>query len=261
MRILRPRTTIDSNIEPMTIMKALERAGRGYYGSGGGINTENTIPFIRDLVQAKKHYSIFEHQSITVRFQIDRGITHKIVRHSIGAAYSQESTRYCDYDKNKKEISVIAPISLLYGDKRRAWETGVRYAEATYLELIEAGSTPQCARSVLPHCLKAEIYVTYSLQGWRNFFDTCTASSVHSQVKEVARPLLAAFRRLLPEIFEDTGNASSPYKICPECKCRGGPIDGPRDSYPDCLTCQWVGGYRPRMDWIQLVNEEDAKCK
>ena len=54
------------------------------------------------------HESVLEHFSFTVHFNVDRGVTHEQVRHRI-ASFSQESTRYCNYDNDQfgNEIKVI----------------------------------------------------------------------------------------------------------------------------------------------------------
>jgi len=148
---------------------------------------------------------MIEHCSFSVKFICDRGVSHEIVRHRI-ASYGQESTRYCNYGKDKfgNEITVIEP---LFWDKHSAhygtWEISCRQAEKAYFELLDNGATPQEARSVLPNSLKTEIVVTMNLRAWRHFFKLRTASVAHPQMVEITRPLLAELKEKLPEIFED----------------------------------------------------------
>jgi thymidylate synthase (FAD) len=82
------------------------------------------------------------------------------------------------------------------------WLKQMESAEKAYFDLLKQGAKPQEARSVLPHSLKTEIYVTMNLREWRHFFKTRTAFAVHPQMLELTIPLLDDFISLLPEVFE-----------------------------------------------------------
>jgi thymidylate synthase (FAD) len=69
--------------------------------------------------------------------------------------------------------------------------------------LIRLGATPQEARSVLPNSLKTEIVITFNLREWRHFFKLRCSKKAHPQMREVAVPLLAEFKKLIPVIFDD----------------------------------------------------------
>ena len=83
----------------------IERAGRTCYKSEDKITDDSAGAFIR-MVMKRGHESVIEHASASFRFICDRGVTHEMVRHRL-AAYSQESTRYCNYgtDKHGGQIS------------------------------------------------------------------------------------------------------------------------------------------------------------
>lgn len=186
-------------------LMSVERYARVCYKSEGVMEQGGFHPnFIKSIV-ARGHESVIEHEKVTVLFIVDRGITHEIVRHRVGS-YSQESTRYCNYaaDKFGNEISVIEPYffavdSLAYG----LWKETCEKTEEGYFALLEAGATPQEARSVLPNCLKTEIVVTYDLREWRHFFQLRAAAPAHPQMRQVAIPLLKVFQRAFPELFAD----------------------------------------------------------
>jgi len=157
----------------------------------------------------KGHEAIIEHYSVTVRIICDRGVSHEIVRHRI-ASYAQESTRYCNYSKDKfsNQLTFVEPsfwdISTESGRKRmEIWQSVMKYIEDKYMELIESGAAPQEARSILPNSLKTEIVVTMNLREWRHFFKLRTANDAHPQIREIAIPLLDEFKRRIPIIFDD----------------------------------------------------------
>lgn len=145
------------------------------------------------------------HWDVTVKFVVDRGVSHEIVRHRI-ASYCQESTRYCNYSKDDfgKEITFIAPYYLEPETEGwNIWEDAMKTCEDAYFKMLNFGSTPQEARAVLPNSLKTELIMTANIREWRSFFKLRTASASHPQMTEVTRPLLEDLKALIPVVFDD----------------------------------------------------------
>jgi len=204
MKIIEPSFQIDSGINGELILKNIEKAGRICYKSETHITADSCRQFVKRILSSG-HESVIEHEKITAVIICDRGVTHELVRHRI-ASYSQESTRYCNYSRDKfgEELTFIRPF-FWNGDteKYNVWLTAMETAEKAYLQLIKLGATPQEARSVLPNSLKTEIVVTMNLREWRHFFRLRTASDSHPQMLEVARPMLDRFKELVPVVFDD----------------------------------------------------------
>ena len=95
MKIIDPYTVIGV-FSPTELMKSIEIKARLCYKSEERITDVSHLDLIKMLV-ARGHWPMFDHQTVSVKFVIDRGISHEIVRHRIGVAYAQESTRYCNY--------------------------------------------------------------------------------------------------------------------------------------------------------------------
>lgn len=206
MKIIKPYFEIEE-INGIKLLKNIEKAGRTCYKSENLITEDSAIKFIKDKIVKLGHESVLEHEKVTVRIVCDRGVTHEIVRHRI-AAYSQESTRYCNYAKQKfgNEITVIEPYFFKDNPERyEFWKKAMEQAEAQYFALLAAGATPQEARSVLPNSLKTEIVVTYNLREWRHFFKLRTSPAAHPQMREIAIPMLEEFKKMIPVIFDDIG--------------------------------------------------------
>ena len=152
-------------------------------------------PIAAKLISESDLISVTEiktHASQTVRFTVDRGISHEIVRHRT-ASFSQESTRYCNYSKDKfgNEITVIKPCFWDENSEPYAiWKNFMFECEETYFKLLGKGASPQEARSVLPNELKTEVVMTTNLAGWYNFFIQRTSPAAHPQMREVAIPLM-----------------------------------------------------------------------
>lgn len=206
MIVIKPSFTFEDIIDGDDILKKIERAGRTCYKSEDKTSPESARLFAAHIIKLG-HESVLEHEKATVRIVCDRGISHEIVRHRI-ASYSQESTRYCNYSKDKfcNQITFIAPCfwdSRDQHEKLSAWKAAMEAAENSYFQLISLGSTPQEARSVLPNSLKTEIVVTMNMREWRHFFRLRTSTAAHPQMIEIAKPMLAAFKSKIPIIFDD----------------------------------------------------------
>jgi thymidylate synthase (FAD) len=187
----------------MALLKNIEKAGRTCYKSEGNITDTSCIDFAKKIIELG-HESVLEHEKITVKFIIDRGVSHELVRHRI-SSFSQESTRYCNYAKEKfgNEITVINPKEHMDDITYIDWLESMMNAEASYLSMIARGCSAQIARSVLPNSLKTEIVTTFNIREWRHFFRLRTGPKAHPQMREVTIPLLDELKRMIPIVFDD----------------------------------------------------------
>lgn len=203
MKLIKPSYQILTKLDGKEILKSIEMAGRTAYKSEDKITEDSAEKFVEMLVK-RGHLSVIEHQSFSVRFIVDRGISHEIVRHRL-ASFTQESTRYCNYGKNKynNELNIIDLRPYLTEKQSVFWWQAMKIAEETYQVLIHNGASPQFARSVLPNSLKTEIVVTANLREWRTIFEQRTAKTAHPQIREVMCPLLDEIKILIPIVFDD----------------------------------------------------------
>lgn len=155
----------------------------------------------------------FHEKRITVHFVCDRGVSHEFVRHRV-MSFAQESTRYCNYSKDKfgNEVTFIIPCWLGWkeqvihkGDFEKSGSGSVDSSifinslldsESSYLYLLKEGWTPQQARAVLPNALKTELVMTGFVSDWEHFFSLRalgTTGAPHPQAKELAEPLMKEF--------------------------------------------------------------------
>lgn len=211
MKIINASIELLEEINKDKILKLIEKAGKTCYKSESNITEESAPKFIKSII-SRGHESVIEHEKISVKVVCDRAITHEIVRHRI-ASYSQESSRYVNYSKDKfgSEITVIDISSGFKWDlssevdlkKYWIWKAHMYNSEKAYMEMIKVGATPDEARSVLPQSTKTEIVMTMNLREWRHFLKLRTAKASHPQIREVANMILDEFVKVLPEIFED----------------------------------------------------------
>jgi thymidylate synthase (FAD) len=214
MKIIEPSHLFETPIygeQGRELLRVIERAARTCYKSECKVTADSSGEFVRKITQVKKHVSVIEHASVTIRFVCDRGVSHEIVRHRL-AAYSQESTRYCNYSKEQfgRNITVIKPpFWTTWDDCFTFWMQACAAAETAYFAMLDYGATPQEARSVLPNSLKTEVVMTANLREWRHVLQLRCADSAHPQMQQLMRPVLAEFKRHLPELFDDIHPALS----------------------------------------------------
>ena len=200
------------DIDGAKILQKLERCGRVCYKSEDKITEGSAEKFI-GMILKSGHESVLEHEKLTVKFICDRGVTHEIVRHRI-ASYSQESTRYCNYSKDKfvNELAFIRPCFWADDSEEYAvWKRAMEEIEKTYVKLISLGAKPEEARSILPNSLKTEIVCTMNLREWRHFFRLRTAERAHPQIREISVALLDELKKRIPVIFDDINTSDGTY--------------------------------------------------
>ena len=193
----------------------IELAGRLCYKTEGKMGDGTALEFVRKRIKTG-HESIIEHAVITVHFITDTGVTHEEVRHRL-CAYSQESTRYCNY---KGGVAFVIPPWMpdlaegeylpgskypLPHDAGEYWFMAMMDAERYYETLLMHNWTPQMARDVLPKSLKTEIIHTANIREWRHILNLRTSKAAHPQMVELMLPLLKELKERLPVFFEDIG--------------------------------------------------------
>jgi thymidylate synthase (FAD) len=203
MRIRNPKVEV-VRFEPDKILGRIERIGRTCYKSDDKITFESAEKFVTKL-RDSGHYPMLEHASISVKFTVDRGVSHELVRHRL-CSFAQESTRYCNYSRDKfgNQVTFIEPFFLDPSTRaHRVWVDAMIYAENRYFELLEQNCSPQKARAVLPNSLKTEIWMTTNPVEWRHIFKLRCARSAHPQMRQVMIPLMLFLECQLPKMFND----------------------------------------------------------
>lgn len=215
MILVRPSFEILAVMDRSNPILLIELAGRTCYKSEDKMTHNSAEKFVK-MIKDRGHHSVLEHSAMTVKFICDRGVTHELVRHRL-CAFSQESTRYCNYkggvtfvippwiDIPKNRIIVrdgqIVGHNLDYGPTA-SWLDAMLATERRYQELISAGGwSPQQARSVLPNSTKTEIVVTANFREWNHIFTLRCSRAAHPQMREIMVPLRKRCRELIPIIF------------------------------------------------------------
>ena len=174
----------------------------------------NRLDDLQYQVEPTEHHE----KRITAKFICDRGVSHEFVRHRV-FSFAQESTRYCDYSKDKfgNDITYIIPswldlpegkysnwdndwcdvseLKLLYpevdnlSDPANCFLQSIKNAEYYYFMLINRGWKPQQARQVLPSATKTELVMTGFESDWEHFFELRCSGAAHPDAKKLADEL------------------------------------------------------------------------
>lgn len=145
----------------------------------------------------------------TIHMILDRGVMDEFRTH-VGLSHLAESTRYCNYSKDKfgNEITFIKPdwykghLEPINNVYEPGYETSELFlqacedAESWYLNLLKEGLTPQQARSVLPLGIKSELISCGFEDAWENFMRRRNAPDAHPMAQEIAKPMHEEFLKL-----------------------------------------------------------------
>lgn len=150
----------------------------------------------------------YHHKRYTVHMILDRGVMDEFRTH-VGLSHLAESTRYCNYSKDKfnNEVTFIEPCWVNISTTDRAvydasnngdyFIQALEDAENWYLSLLKEGWTPQQARSVLPLGIKSELISCGFEDAWENFFKRRDAPDAHPMAQEIVKPMHEEFNKLI----------------------------------------------------------------
>jgi thymidylate synthase (FAD) len=129
----------------------------------------------------------YHDKRITVEVNCDIGISREANRHR-AFSISEQSTRYCNFSKNKfnNEVTFIEPCWSLDNFAGDLFKLALKDSEIKYLQLIESGWKPQQARNVLPLATATRVIYTAFEKDWEHFFDLRCHSNAHPQAQEIA---------------------------------------------------------------------------
>ena len=201
IEIIKSSAELVGDYEPEKDLIKIERMARNCYNSPMSDNAQARGEFISKLVKAG-HESVIEHVSVSFMLTVPRSISHQIVRHRIGVAYSQQSQRYIDL--SKEPLKVVAPVPELNASELVLWRESVEFAALTYNKLITAGVRPQQARSVLPNCTAVKLGMTANLRAWRHILkERYLNQRADPAIREVMSQVAAKLKEIYPPVFGD----------------------------------------------------------
>ncbi|HWH52455.1 MAG TPA: FAD-dependent thymidylate synthase [Gemmatimonadaceae bacterium] len=192
-----------------------EFAGRLCYMSQHNPAKRQTREYLENI-KKQGHGSVLEHSNYSLLLEgVSRSLTHELVRHRAGFAYSQLSQRYVD----ESEANFVIPPAIV-GDEalERAWREQVEAAQTAYVSLVAELMTRygwvadkvhrrkmarEAARAVLPNATETKIVVTANARAWRTMLELRSSEGAELEIRRTAVAALRLLQREAPGFFSD----------------------------------------------------------
>lgn len=201
MKIIEPRIEVEK-FDGKQIMKKIERACRTCYRSEDKITEDSYKSLLKNCIN-RGHESVLEHEKISIRMVCDLGVYKDLTRHRI-ASFSIESTRYCNYSKDKfdNQLKFIEPCNIEDSNNLATWKECMKNIEVYYNLMANNNAKPDELRLLLPHSIAAEVCMTANIREWKHILSLRTTNHVHPSIQQLMIPLLLKFKEEMPEIFD-----------------------------------------------------------
>jgi len=183
------------------MLRFIEKQGRISHASEDRQTDDSWERFIQAVVLQHGDWSICEHATLTATLQVDRGVSHELVRHRL-FSFTQSSTRFINYAKTLSDLEFIKPQDLPR-PVEADWKESIKACETTYKLMIGWGAKPQQARSILPNSFATVIAVTGNLRNFRHLFLMRTSKETHPDFRAVTIPMLEKFKQIIPLLYDD----------------------------------------------------------
>ena len=192
-----------------------EFAGRLCYMSQSNPAGRSTRDYLENI-KRQGHGSVLEHANYTVLLEgVSRSLTHELVRHRAGFAYSQLSQRYVD----ESDAAFVVPPAIL-GDEalEKTWKEEIDRALAAYVKLVgelmeqyawipervhRRKMAREAARGVLPNSTETKIVVTANARAWRTMLELRAGEGADLEIRRMAVAVLKLLREEAPGFFSD----------------------------------------------------------
>jgi thymidylate synthase (FAD) len=192
-----------------------EFAGRLCYMSQHNPAKRSTREYLENI-KRQGHGSVLEHANYSLLLEgVSRSLTHELVRHRAGFAYSQLSQRYVD----ESQASFVVPPAVIGDDElETAWRAQVESAQTQYVALVDSlmnrygwvadkvhrrKMAREAARSVLPNATETKIVVTGNIRAWRTMLELRSSEAAELEIRRLAVALLQVLREEAPGFFSD----------------------------------------------------------
>ena len=192
-----------------------EFAGRVCYMSQHNPAKRSTREYL-DNIKKQGHGSVLEHANYTLLLEgVSRSLTHELVRHRAGFAYSQLSQRYVD----ESEASFVVPPAVIGDENLEAqWRDQIEQAQRAYVALVERlmerygwvadrvhrrKMAREAARAVLPNATETKIVVTANARAWRTMLELRASEGAELEIRRAAVAILRLLQCEAPGFFSD----------------------------------------------------------
>ena len=192
-----------------------EFAGRLCYMNQGNPANRDTREYIENI-KKQQHGNVLEHANYSLLIEgVSRSLTHELVRHRAGFAYSQVSQRYVE---ESAACFVMPPAVIGDASLERAWTAQTEAALDVYRSMVEQlmgrfawvddqtrrrKMAREAARSVLPNCSETKLLVTANARAWRTMLELRGGESSEFEIRRLAIVVIRILQQEAPSFFSD----------------------------------------------------------
>lgn len=202
-----------------------EFAGRLCYMSQRNPASRSTREYLENI-KKQGHGSVLEHANYSLLVEgVSRSLTHELVRHRAGMAFSQLSQRYVD----ESEANFVVPPAIIGDDALRdAWQAQVDSAQSAYVALVEQlmqryawvadkvhrrKMAREAARGVLPNSTETKIVVTANARAWRTLLELRSSEGAEFEIRRWAVSVIRVLQNEAPGFFSDFEIYTAPDRV------------------------------------------------
>jgi len=181
----------------------------------GAVGWEKKWKLINHVISSG-HHSTLEHVSFTFLISgVSRALSHQLVRHRIGVSFSQQSQRYCKFEKG---FDYIIPPSIAKDEElKKKFELYMSGINNMYLELLNKDNIPaEDARMVLPNACTTNLTMTMNLRELIHFTDERCCSCAQWEIRDMARRMARLITEQIPELKDYLGPKCYQLGYCNE---------------------------------------------
>lgn len=208
MKIVKPKIKPLSSINGEKALMMIQRCAKTCYKTYKTTDDLESAKRIVRMLVASGHHSMLENYIITMNYLSNVAAYKDLTRMRL-VSFSVESTRYCNYSKDKfdNNIRFLEPIELDKKSKEyQIWLESMKAIEDAYIKMAKLGCKPDQLSLLLPHSTAAEFNITANLREWRHILSLRAAEStghVRPCVSEIMIPTLELFHQKIPVVFDD----------------------------------------------------------
>ena len=193
----------------LDVLYAVQNAARFSTGTQDSFDSviEN-IPVFEHFISARLeqgHYSILRHAHISFCFTCSRRVSHELVRHHVGIDFVQESTRWCNYSKNRfsNELTFVMPPNVKTEKLAQAFKDQADAIENIYMHVVKEGMGPDIAGYFLNNMLKTSVVATANIEALRSLILKRSGPDVLPEFRYLATALSYILTKEYPVFFKD----------------------------------------------------------
>ena len=169
--------------------------------------------YIQDGIIGNKHGSVLEHSTVTFFLtNVSRVVTHELVRHRAGTAFSQTSGRYVRTD----EVDMYLPYALeTFPEAMHIYERAVREMEENLAELVQVTRIEEMQdfamkkrltsafRRLIGNGQANHLVMTANHRAWRHIIEMRTSVHAEEEIREIIGSVAKQLKERFPTIYGD----------------------------------------------------------